>query len=299
MISSRLQRDYILSRGKYLSCIFSCRGKFSPARQIFLLRGKMSFLQEKNFSFKGNISPVGENFSPAEGNFSPEGNYISCMTTSLQAPRCASWKAHKLTNWQAHKLTRWQNDKMSIWQDDMKNWQKLEQVCAKWRWGWRKGCRPGAGADLNQIKAGQGTSSPLSLPHNIFSLFLSLTGLPKAFFLAPLVPPHSLPVSDMLLMLMQEMVSPGGTFRSPGCKKRAGPGGHQTTFPCLGCCKKYHSWDAPLLQQTFSPRKWIRIQNLFLNKKLSLLFLGCNCLSQNPICSFATFLWQDQIVSTK
>ena len=54
-----------------------------------------------------------------------------------------------------------------------------------------------------------------------------------------------------LLMLMQEMVSPGGTFRSPGCKKQAGPGGHQATFSWLGSGKNtIHG----MLQERFSPQ---------------------------------------------
>ena len=92
--------------------------------------------------------PDGEscNQSQLEPHLSPAG----VEETSSQAPRCASWKAHKLTSWEAHmltnwqadkftiyrladdkmtrgqddKMTRWQDDKMTRWQDDkMTRWQ--------------------------------------------------------------------------------------------------------------------------------------------------------------------------------
>ena len=89
--------------------------------------------------------------------------------TSSQAPRCASWKAHKLrssqaskttswqidrlpgwkdnkrTEWQDVKMSRWQDDKMTGWQDDWMTrqeddkttrWQKLPNAaisCQLWQ----------------------------------------------------------------------------------------------------------------------------------------------------------------------
>ena len=58
--------------------------------------------------------------------------------TSSQAPRCASWKAHKLTNWQAYTFTSyqtdrwtgWQDDKLTSWQADMMTWQVVKNQSA-------------------------------------------------------------------------------------------------------------------------------------------------------------------------
>ena len=64
---------------------------------------------------------------------------LNCKT-SLQAPRCASWKVHKLrrsqaqkfTSWEDHKLRSSQASKLTSWQiEELPDWQNGKR--AEWR----------------------------------------------------------------------------------------------------------------------------------------------------------------------